>query len=40
MGFLNMQQIYKLQAAQEYVRALAIECHLLYDEPQRACSKT
>ena len=31
MGFLNMQQTYKLQAAQEYIRALTTESHPLYD---------
>ncbi|KAJ7386239.1 hypothetical protein OS493_010638 [Desmophyllum pertusum] len=34
MGFLNKQQTYKLQAAQEYIRALTTESHPLYNELQ------
>ena len=33
-GVLNMLQTYKLQAAQEYSRALTIESHPLHDELQ------
>ena len=33
-GVLNMLQTYKLQAAQEYIRALTIESHPLHDELQ------